>query len=83
MRKGRGCFSACYHDELIFVFGGINIEEGVLKACEKYDTDRDIWYDINDMNYPRKNSSVCSLTSDTLYVFGGTIDTGMMTDTIE
>lgn len=35
------------------------------------------------MNIARKNSSVCPLTADTLYVFGGTDSEGVMTDTIE
>ena len=83
MRVGRGCFSACYHDEMIYVFGGVNLEEGVIGNCEKYDTEKDIWYVIREMNIPRKNSSVCPLTADSLYVFGGTNHHGMMTDTIE
>lgn len=83
MRRGRGCFSACYLDEFIYVLGGVNMEEGVLSASEKYDTERDIWYEISDMNYPRKNSSVCPLTADSLYIFGGTCQNGIMTDTIE
>ena len=45
--------------------------------------DKDIWYEIADMNYPRKNSSVCPLTADSLYVFGGTTSNGTMLDTIE
>eukprot|EP00347_Sterkiella_histriomuscorum_P013022 403366312 len=83
MRKGRGCFSACYHDEFIYVLGGVNMEEGVLSYCEKYDTEKDIWYEIKDLTVPRKNSSVCPLTADTLYVFGGTDQHGLMQDTIE
>lgn len=35
------------------------------------------------MHLPRKNSTVCALTSDTLYVFGGSTDSGMMTEHIE
>ncbi|CDW71550.1 kelch motif family protein [Stylonychia lemnae] len=83
MRIGRGCFSACYHDEMIYVFGGVNLEEGVIANCEKYDTEKDIWYVIRNLNIPRKNSSVCPLTADTLYLFGGTNHLGVMTDTIE
>jgi N-acetylneuraminic acid mutarotase len=83
MKKGRGCFSACYHDEFIYVFGGLNLEENVLNQCEKYDIEKDIWYEIADMHIARKNSSVCTLTADTLYVFGGTCNNGRMTDSIE
>jgi N-acetylneuraminic acid mutarotase len=83
MRRGRGCFSACYHDEFIYVFGGINTEEDILNSCEKYDIENDIWYTIKDLSIPRKNSSVCPLTSDSIYIFGGTREDGRMTDTIE
>lgn len=83
MHKGRGCFSACYHDEFIYVFGGLNTVDGVLRQCEKYDIKSDIWYMVRDMQVPRKNSSVCVLTSDTFYLFGGTTGDGLMTDSIE
>lgn len=35
------------------------------------------------MNVPRKNSSVCALTADSMYVFGGTTPDEHMTDIIE
>lgn len=50
MRKARGCFSACYLDEFIYVLGGVDMN-GVLSASEKYDIGSDIWYEISDMNY--------------------------------
>ena len=59
------------------------MEEGVMGTCEKYDKDRDIWYEIADMNIPIKNASSCALTSDTIYLFGGTCLDGGMSDTIE
>ena len=63
--------------------GGVNLDEGVLHSCEKYDTEKDIWYEISEMGYVRKNSSVCALTSDSLYVFGGSSFDGRMLDSIE
>jgi len=30
MHRARGCFTACYHDEYVYVFGGTNTTEGVL-----------------------------------------------------
>ncbi len=83
MHKGRGCFTACFHDEFIYVVGGLLLEEGVLNECEKYDTDRDIWFDMRPMNIARKNASICPLTADSLYVFGGTMPNGLMTESIE
>ena len=75
MRRGRGCFCACYLDEFIYVLGGVT-EEGVTGASEKYDMERDIWYEITEMNILRKNACVCPLTADTLYAFGGTTESG-------
>ena len=82
MRKGRGCFCCCYMDEMVYAIGGVSMEEGVMGSCEKYSIERDSWYEISDLPLPLKNSSVCPLTSDTLYVFGGTTSSGLMSDTI-
>ena len=83
MVKARGCFSACFLYDFIYAVGGINIIEGVLTSCERYDVNRDIWQEISDLNVPRKNSSVCALTADSMYVFGGTSTDDHMTDIIE
>ena len=56
----------------MYVIGGVNYEESAMKSCEKYMIENDIWYEMAEMNMPRKNASVCPLTSDTIYVFGGT-----------
>ena len=71
MIKGRGCFSTCYLHEFIYACGGINIIEGVLSGCERYDLVRDTWQEVSDLNIARKNSSVCALSADSLYIFGG------------
>lgn len=83
MVKARGCFSACYIHDFLYVAGGCNIIEGVLTACERYDVVKDRWQEISDLNIPRKNSSMCALTSDSMYVFGGTTPEDHMTDIIE
>ena len=83
MVKARGCFSACYIHDFIYVAGGCNIIEGVLTACERYDVHKDRWQEISDLNIPRKNSSFCALTSDSMYLFGGTTPEDHMTDIIE
>lgn len=83
MVKARGCFSACYLYGFIYAVGGINIIEGVLTACERYDVLKDTWQEISDMNIPRKNSTVVALTADSLYVFGGTTPDDHMSEVIE
>ena len=41
MVKARGCFAACYLYGFIYAVGGVNIIEGVLTSCERYDLARD------------------------------------------
>jgi hypothetical protein len=83
MVKARGCFSACFLYDFVYAVGGVNIIEGVLTSCERYDTIKDQWQEISDLNVPRKNSSLCALTADSMYVFGGTTPDEHMTDIIE
>ena len=83
MTKGRGCFSTCYLHEFVYACGGINILEGVLSGCERYDIARDSWHEISDLNIARKNSSLCALSADSIYVFGGQTLDDRMTDVIE
>ena len=67
----RGCFSALYQFGFVFAFGGLNYTHKIMRYCEKYDVDNDIWEEIAPMVEPRKNWTSCALTSDTIYVFGG------------
>jgi hypothetical protein len=83
MIKARGCFSACYMHDFMYAVGGMNIIEGVLTGCERYDIIKDMWQEISDLNVPRKNSSLCALTSDSMYVFGGTTPDDHMTEIVE
>lgn len=41
MIKARGCFASCYLYDFIYAVGGINIIEGVLTGCERYDIIKD------------------------------------------
>lgn len=67
----RGCFSALYLYGFVLVFGGLNYTHKIMKYSEKYDVENDSWGEIAPMVEPRKNCSSCALTSDTVYVFGG------------
>ena len=71
MLTKRGCFTALYQYGFVFVFGGLNYTHKVLRYCEKYDIVNDQWEEIAPMVEPRKNAASCALTSDTIYVFGG------------
>lgn len=82
MLTKRGCFSAIYLQGYVFSFGGLNYTDKILKKSEKYDLKSNRWLKIACMIEPRKNSSACSLTSDTIYVFGGTSNR-KASDTIE
>ena len=67
----RGCFAAIYQYGFIFAIGGLNYTHKILKYCEKFNVATNTWEEIAPMVEPRKNASVCGLTSDTIYVFGG------------
>jgi len=69
---GRGCFSAIYHEGYVWAFGGVKYTDKVIRKCERYSIENDEWKRIPDMVTPRKNSSACALSADTIYVFGGT-----------
>ena len=67
----RGCFAAIYHEGFVFVFGGLNYTDKIMKKCERYSIEGNRWDPICDMNEPRKNASACAFTTDTIYIFGG------------
>ena len=72
MQIMRGCFAALYHEGYAWVFGGVNYTDKVIRKCERYNVETDEWKRIPDMVTPRKNASACGLSSDTIYLFGGT-----------
>lgn len=67
----RGCFAAIYHEGYVFTFGGLNYTDKILKKCERYSIPDNKWQSLADMNETRKNASACALTTDTIYIFGG------------
>ena len=58
--------------------GGINYTEKVLKRCERLNLKTGVWQPITSMKECRKNAAACTMTSDTIYVFGGTSNTQTM-----
>ena len=83
MLSKRGCFSALQHYGYVFVFGGLNYNEKILRKAEKYDVQTNAWTRISPMIEARKNSSACALTADSIYVFGGTSLQLSSSDSIE
>jgi len=70
----RGCMTAVFHEGYIYCFGGINYTDKVMKKCERLcmlDEAKDSWQKIAEMRECRKNASACSVTADTIYIFGG------------
>lgn len=82
MISKRGCFAAIYHEGFVFVMGGLNYTEKILKKCERYSIADNRWDPLADMCEARKNASACALTTDTIYVFGGS-NQSQSSDTIE
>jgi len=51
MFKKRGCFSAAFANPYVYVFGGINYTEKVLKDCERLDMTTGTWESISSMGH--------------------------------
>lgn len=71
MKVKRGCHSITYTDGFVYVCGGVNYQEKVLRKCEKYCVATDQWQMIAPMHEPRKNAAACALNAKVVYVFGG------------
>lgn len=54
----------------------------MLKRCERLNLETNKWQPIANMNECRKNASSCSLTSETIYIFGGNSNSATL-DSIE
>ena len=46
-------------------------EGGLLSLCEKYDVENDQWYSIAELPIPLRNAGACSMSCDSVYLFGG------------
>jgi hypothetical protein len=77
----RGCATGVFHYGQFFVFGGLNYVSKILKNCEKFSENK--WVSIADMKECRKNASALSMTSDSIYVFGGSSNILPTVDSIE
>lgn len=78
MALARGNFSICLNNGFIFCFGGdTNVNEtittSIVTSCEKYDIADDQWYIIADLPFPLRNNSACSVSADSIYLFGGEV----------
>jgi hypothetical protein len=83
MATKRGCATGVYHWGSYYVFGGLNYIDKCLKQCERYITTQRKWKPIASMHTERKNASSISMTSDSIYVFGGSSNTMVTLDSIE
>ena len=72
MRVKRGCHAIAHVEGRVYVFGGQNHVDKLLKKCERYSLADDTWENIAQMHLKRKNCSACALTQHKIYVFGGT-----------
>lgn len=74
------CLKKCERYKLVATQNAIGMQkEG------RYDNTNAMakWHKIADMREARKNASACSMTADTIYVFGGTSNTVQTLSSIE
>jgi hypothetical protein len=81
MTSKRGCASGVFHYGNYYIFGGLNYASKILKSCERFSDKK--WKPIADMRECRKNASALSMTSDSIYVFGGSSNNLPTIDSIE
>lgn len=61
----------CLKDKFLIVTGSRIDDKNAHKACEQYNIDLDIWFDIPSMNSGRHYHASCSLADRYVYVFCG------------
>ena len=83
MRVKRGCHAIAHVEGRVYVFGGQNHVDKLLKKCERYSVADDTWENIAQMYFKRKNCSACALSQHKIYVFGGTEHSSGGADSIE
>lgn len=81
MNTKRGCATGVFHHGNFYIFGGLNYVNKILKSCERFSNKK--WTSIADMKESRKNASALSMTSDSIYVFGGASNNLPTVDSIE
>lgn len=79
----RGCSAATYTDGHVYVMGGQNHQDKVLKKCERYNVALNKWEVIPSMEFKRKNPSAVAFNNNDIYIFGGCLMEDSSSDTIE
>ena len=70
MRVKKKEFSCVLVDKNLFIIGGSDEKENILKSCDKFDLETQKWTKIDDLIVPRK-AGQCLLMPDGLYMIGG------------
>jgi hypothetical protein len=65
MPTNRDFFSAVYHSQRVYLFGGYDTDSKIqLKTSEYYDMINSKWVPIADMKIARSQSSACRINDD-------------------
>lgn len=85
MINARYAHVSIIHDKYLYAIGGRQYgpdENGLLSACEKYDSSSKKWKAIASLQYPRAACAVATF-GDYIYVFGGYSGNNTRTRVIE
>ena len=74
--------SSLYHDNNLYIIGGIDSNKKVSKNCRHFCLKEKKWYNLPCLNAGRANASLCIYNNKTLYVFRGRDDNNVL-DSIE
>lgn len=65
MPTNRDFFSAVYHAQKVYIFGGYDGENKIqLRTCEYYDIVNGKWNPVSDMKSARSQSGACRINDD-------------------
>ena len=68
----RNFFSAVYHSQKVYIFGGYDGENKIqMKTAEFYDIVNSKWAPIADMKVSRSQSGACRINDDEIIICGG------------
>jgi N-acetylneuraminic acid mutarotase len=71
MKQARGDLGFCLgYDGHIYVAGGVNTSKNILKSCERFNWDRNIWESVADMKHSRRGFAMLAVPKG-LFVIGG------------
>ena len=82
LQERKAYHSTLYHDNKLYLIGGIDSNKKVSKECQVFSLIDKQWHNLPNLNEGRANSSICIYNNNSMYVFRGRDDKDVL-DSIE